>query len=101
MKPPPEERASIEDARRGIDALDREVVAPIGDRARYVEAAAQFKTNESGAQAPERRHTLLEARRRWAEEEWLSPDVVEAVYETLISYFVDQEINRWRNTPSY
>lgn len=101
MKPPPEECASIEDVRRGIDALDREVVALIGDRARYVEAAAQFKTGESGVRAPERRRAMLEARRRWAEQEGLSPDVIEAVYETLISYFVHQEINRWRNTPSY
>ena len=41
---PPEECASIEDVRLGIDALDREVVALLGRRARYVEAAARFKT---------------------------------------------------------
>ncbi len=97
---PPEECASIEDVRLGIDALDREVIALIGRRARYVEAAARFQTGESDVRAPERRQAMLQARRRWAEEEGLSPDVIEAVYTILISYFVDREMDRWRNAPS-
>ena len=48
---PPEECASIEDVREGIDALDREIVALIGRRARFVEAAARFKTGESSVRA--------------------------------------------------
>jgi isochorismate pyruvate lyase len=47
----------------GIDALDREV-ALIGRRARYVEAAARFKTGEESVHSPERRKAMLEARRR-------------------------------------
>jgi isochorismate pyruvate lyase len=97
---PPDECASIEDVRRGIDALDREVVALIGRRARYVEAASQFKSGEDAVRAPERRKAMLEARRQWAEEEGLSPEVIEDVYETLVSYFVDREMDRWRNSPS-
>ena len=97
---PPEGCASIEEVREGIDALDREVIALIGDRARFVEAAARFKTGESSVRAPERRKAMLQARRRWAEEEGLSPQVIEDVYETLISYFVNRELERWRETPS-
>jgi isochorismate pyruvate lyase len=48
----------------GIDALDREVVVLIGRRARYVEAAARFKTGEESIHSPERRKAMLEARRR-------------------------------------
>ena len=95
---PPEECASIEEVRRGIDALDREVVALIGSRARYVEVAARFKTGESSVRARERRERMLRDRRRWAEEEGLSPDVIEAVYETLVAYFTDRELDRWRGT---
>ncbi len=84
--------------RRAIDALDRDIIAMIGRRARYVEAAARFKTDESSVRAPERRKAMLEARRRWAEEENLSPDVVEEVYRILVSYFIDHEMNRWRKT---
>ena len=45
---------SIEDVRRGIDALDREIIQLIGRRAGYVEAAARFKTGEQSVRAPER-----------------------------------------------
>jgi isochorismate pyruvate lyase len=82
---PPEECASIEDVRLGIDALDREVIALIGRRARYIGAAARFKTGEEGVRAPERRKAMLEERRRWAEEEGLSHEMIEAVHETIVS----------------
>lgn len=95
---PPEECASIEDVRRGIDALDREVVALIGRRARYVEAATRFKTSESGVRAPERQRAMLEERRRWAEEEGLSPEVIEKVHKVLIDHFVNREMQRWQGT---
>ncbi len=39
---------------------------------------------------------MLEERRRWAEEEGLSPEVVEQVYEQLVSYFVSRELDDWR-----
>ena len=83
-----------------IDVLDREVVALIGRRARYVEAAARFKTGESGVRAPERRQAMLGERRRWAEEEGLSPEVISAVYETLVSHFTERELDRWRSSRS-
>jgi isochorismate pyruvate lyase len=97
---PPEECASIEDVREGIDALDREIIVLTGRRARFVETAACFKTGESGVRAPERRKVMLEARRRWAEEEGLSPQVIEDVFDRLVSYFVNRELDRWRETPS-
>lgn len=44
---PPEECSSLKEVRRGIDALDREMVALIGRRSRYVRAAAAFKKDEA------------------------------------------------------
>ena len=93
-----EDCASIEDVRRGVDALDREIIALIGRRAHYVEAAARFKTSESSVRAPERRKSMLDVCRRWAEEEGLSPDVVEKIYQTLVDYFAQREMDRWRET---
>jgi len=69
----PEDCESLDDVRTAIDALDREIIARLGQCARYVEAAAPFKTGESSIRAPERQRTMLEARRRWAEEEGLRP----------------------------
>jgi isochorismate pyruvate lyase len=41
---------------------------------------------------------MLEARRRWAEENGLDPSVIEDLYRTLVSYFVDREMDEWRKT---
>lgn len=92
---PPEECASLEEVRWGIDALDREIIALIGRRARYVEAAARFKTSETSVRAPKRQKSMLDVRRRWAEEKGLSPDVIETIYRTLVGYFIQREMERW------
>ena len=94
----PEDCESIRDVRQAIDTLDREIIHLIGRRASYVERAAQFKTGEGSVRAPERQRTMLEARRRWAEENGLDPDVIEALYRDLLSYFVDREMQRWRKS---
>lgn len=88
---------SIEDVRQAIDALDREVISLIGHRARYVEAAASFKTGEQSVRAPERQQAMLADRRRWAEEAGLDPNVIGEIYRTLVSYFVGREMQRWRD----
>lgn len=93
---PPEDRESIEDVRRGIDALDREIIALIGRRSRYVRAAAAFKKDETAVRAPERQRAMLQERRRWAEEEGLSPEVIEDLFKHLVSYFVNREMEDWK-----
>ena len=89
---------SIEDVRQAIDALDRKVISLIGRRAHYVEAAASFKTGEQSVRAPERQQAMLADRRRWAEEAGLDPGMIEKIYRTLVSYFVNREVQRWRDT---
>lgn len=93
---PPDDCESIEDVRRGIDALDREIIALIGRRSRYVRAAAAFKRDEAAVRAPERQRAMLQERRRWAEEEGLSPEVIEDLFERLVSYFVNREMEDWK-----
>lgn len=65
--------------------LDREIIALISERFRYVAAAARFNTSNTSAssvRAPERRHRVLAQRRRWADEEDLSPEAIETIYKT-------------------
>jgi isochorismate pyruvate lyase len=94
----PEDCESIRDVRRAIDTLDKEIIHLIGRRASYVQRAAHFKTGEGSVRAPERQRTMLEARRRWAEENGLDPDVIENLYQGLLAYFVDREMQRWRKS---
>ena len=92
----PEGCENIKDVRRAIDTLDHEIIHLIGRRTRYVEAAARFKTGEQSVRAPERQKTMLETRRRWAEENGLDPDVIEDLYQNLLAYFVGREMHQYR-----
>ena len=78
--------------RQRIDAPNGEIVGLIGRRSRFVRAAARFKTSATDVRAPERQRTMLEQRRRWAEEEGLNPGLIEELYKGLIAYFVSREM---------
>lgn len=82
--------------REAIDGLDRGILDLLGQRARYVAAAARFKTDRQGVRAPERQRAMLARRRGWAEEEGLDPDFVEDLYGRIVSHFVGREMDRWR-----
>lgn len=86
--------------REAIDGLDREVLRLLGRRARYVAAAARFKTNQGSVRAPERQKAMLALRRRWAEEEGLDPEFVEELYGSIVSYFIACEMENWKKDRS-
>ena len=46
--------------------------------------------------APERQASMLRARRGWAEEEDLDPDVIEKWYRDLVTYFIEREREHWK-----
>ena len=92
----PAECGSLDEVRAEIDRLDRAIVGLIGQRAGYVHAAARFKESEEAVAAPERRASMLRARRGWAEEEDLDPDVIEKLYRDLVTYFIEREREHWK-----
>ena len=96
----PETCESIQDVRGAIDGLDREILRLLGNRARYVAAAARFKTDKESVQAPERQRNMLARRRQWAEEEGLDPDFVENLYRDIVSHFVGREMDLWQKGPT-
>jgi isochorismate pyruvate lyase len=93
---PPEACEGVDDVRQAIDGLDREILNLLGRRARYVAAAARFKTDRAGVRAPERQRAMLSRRRKWAEAEGLDPDFVENLYRNIVSHFVGREMDRWQ-----
>ncbi len=97
----PDECANMEDIRSEIDRIDREVIALIGKRLQYVQAAARFKTSTEGAKDTSVRdmhrvESMLRQRRFWAEEEGLSPDAMEKIYSDLVEYFINEEMTKWK-----
>jgi isochorismate pyruvate lyase len=91
----PDECADLQEIRAEIDRLDRQIVAGLGERARYVTAAAKFKTDASSVKASERLAAMLTRRRAWAEEEGLSADVIEKLFQDLVAYFIQKEMAEW------
>jgi isochorismate pyruvate lyase len=88
----PDECTSIEDVRQAIDAIDREIIDALGHRFQYVKAITRFKKTEAEVRANERYQAVLQARRQWADDAGLDPDVVEQMYRLLIQYFIDEEL---------
>ncbi len=96
----PAECSGMEDIRAEIDRLDKSIIALIGKRFQYVQAAAKFKTSESSVRAPERFKAMLQQRRLWAQEQGLSPDAIEKLYSDLVNHFIEEEMKRWRSGTS-
>ena len=94
----PEQCENIAEIRTEIDRIDRNIVAALGERVKYVRAASQFKTSEASVRAVERVRSLLEQRRAWAEDEGIDPEVVEKMYRDLLSFFIESELNDWKST---
>ena len=88
----PNECDTIEDVRAAIDAIDREIVDLLGRRFQYVKAITRFKKTEAEVRAEDRYRAVIQARRQWAAEAGLNPDVVEEMYRLLIAHFIDEEM---------
>lgn len=96
----PADCSSIEEVRAAIDTLDRAIVEAIGLRAQYVKTITRFKKTEQDVRAPARRQQVLAARRAWAEEVGVDPDVIEQLYVLLIDHFVAEEMKDLRLAPA-
>ncbi|HZH02317.1 MAG TPA: isochorismate lyase [Myxococcaceae bacterium] len=91
----PELCTNLSDVRREIDSLDRQLISLLGLRFGYVRAAARFKSSPATVADPERVKAMLNERRQWAEQEGLSPDLIERLYRELVTYFTAEEQKHW------
>ena len=92
----PEHCQNMQEIRSVIDAIDEGIIHQLAKRGEYVKAAAKFKQNAAEVKAPDRLKSMLAKRRQWAEENDLSPDVIEQVYRILVGYFIDREMSHWK-----
>lgn len=93
----PNECTNIQEIRIEIDAIDRQVIAIFAKRFAYVKAASKFKTDTTSVRAKERFASMLEQRRIWAQEDGLNPEVIEKLYQDLVTYFIEEELNHWQS----
>lgn len=82
---------SLAEVREQIDALDRQIVALLAERGRYVKDAARFKRDAFQVSAPQRQQEVLDKVRALAEAQGAYPEVVDACYRALIAGFIARE----------
>jgi len=92
----PEHCNSIDDIRKEIDIIDDEIVRLIGRRAQFVKAAARFKRTETAVRDEKRVTAVIDSKKKLAAAHDVSPELIEAVYHTMIGYFVNEELEHWK-----
>ncbi|MBZ5753470.1 chorismate mutase [Metabacillus sp. DBTR6] len=69
-----------------------EYVKLISERSRFVEQAAKFKKDTEDVKAPKRVDAVIEKVRNVANENNVNPNIIEEVYRTMISCFINHEL---------
>jgi isochorismate pyruvate lyase len=95
QRPAPAECQSMAEVRRGVDALDRALVALLAERQRYMDAAARIKTDRATVRDVARIEDVVAKVKAYAREAGLSEAIAEPVWRTLIDRCIAYELDRW------
>lgn len=88
--------SNMGEIREAIDSLDSQLVKLIAKRSEYVNAAVKFKNSQSSVRDDERVKQVLLSKRILAEENGISPDLIESIYRTMIDFFINEEMRQWK-----
>jgi isochorismate pyruvate lyase len=82
---------TLADVRSAIDQIDAMLVSLLAERGRYVQEAARFKRTQADVAAPDRVRQVIAKALQHARATGASPEVVEAVYRSMIEAFIQLE----------
>jgi isochorismate pyruvate lyase len=94
----PEACQTMQDVRAGVDALDRELVALIAQRARYMEAAARIKPSREVVRDEWRINDVIAKVTAEAEKRGLAVEIAEPVWRELVERSIAYEFSVWDKT---
>lgn len=94
----PEACETMAQVRQGVDALDRELVALIAVRARYMEAAARIKPSRDAVRDEWRINDVISKVTAEAEKTGLSTSIAEPVWRELVERSIAYELTIWDKT---
>jgi isochorismate pyruvate lyase len=83
------------DVRAAIDAIDRDLVATLATRLRYIEAAARIKNDRDAVRDEWRKADVLAKVADAARAHDLPGDLAATLWETLIEYSIAYEFRRF------
>lgn len=91
----PSDCRTMTEVRAGVDAVDRALVALLGRRMRYMEAAARIKTERSAVRDEERKAQVIANAIRAGQEAGVPADLIAGLYEQLVEYSIAYELARF------
>lgn len=87
--------ASLLEVRDNIDRLDRQIIALMAERGKYVAEAGRFKADPAAVSAPARVEAIIAKVKTIAREDGLAESVAERSYRAMIAAFEDYEREEW------
>ena len=94
----PADCGTMEQVRDGVDGLDREIVALLAERFRYMEAAARIKPGREAVRDEWRKADVIAKVRAAAEGENAPVERVAALYDALVESSIAFEFDRYDAT---
>lgn len=85
----------MSEVRRGVDAVDRELVTLLARRQGYMEAAARIKTERAAVYDPARVEDVVAKVVAAARRAGLSEEIAEPVWRMLIERSIAYEFEMW------
>lgn len=81
----------MQDVRREIDRVDREIVRLMAERQNYIEQAGRIKQSRDTVRDEARVEDVVDKVKAAAQGEGANPDLVETVYRTMIEWCINYE----------
>ena len=94
----PAQCQTMAEVRHGVDRLDEEIVARLGERFRYMEAAARIKPSRDRVRDEARKAQVIGNAKVRAAAEGVPADLVEALWELLVERSIAHELDTFDRT---
>jgi isochorismate pyruvate lyase len=95
---PPQACTNMIEVRHGVDRLDEEIVRLIGERFRYMDAAARIKPERGAVRDEGRKAQVLANVERLAGEHRVPEEAAAELYERLVEASIAYELDRFDRT---
>lgn len=91
----PEDCTTMTEVRDGVDALDATIVNLIGERFRYMEAAARIKVDRDTVRDEARKAQVIDHAAAVARRVGVAEPLVRQIYELMIEASIAHELDRF------
>jgi len=92
---PPDHCETMAEVRAGVDALDRELVALLGERFAYMRAAARIKRDRATVRDEPRKAAVIAAAAAEARAHDVPEAAIAAIWEVLVETSIAYELAQW------